>query len=103
MIEIEREIVIRNHQTNRSWCLGCGQTVEMLSVAEAAQVINQPEATIYEQVDAQVLHFAAMANGFLVICPNSLLELNQLKTIRSLAQAQLTDGADLTDHLLTNE
>jgi hypothetical protein len=76
-IEIERVTVISRHGKSRSWCAACGAEVAMMTACDAAQLMNVSIAVIHRLAEAAKVHFTVTPNGMLMICPNSLANLNE--------------------------
>jgi excisionase family DNA binding protein len=54
------------------WCAACAGEARMVTVDEAAALIGVSSRTIYQQVEADELHFTETPEGRLYICLNSL-------------------------------
>lgn len=60
-----------------TWCVECRKDVEMISITEAAIIINEPPVFIFNQIENGLLHYAVSgSNNNLYICLNSLMHLN---------------------------
>ena len=72
-LETNRLLVIaRRGPARRAWCADCGAQVQMLWPEEAAALAGVSSRTVYALVEAGQLHFTETADGWLLICPNSL-------------------------------
>ncbi|MEO6390480.1 MAG: hypothetical protein ABIP75_01430 [Pyrinomonadaceae bacterium] len=71
-IEIEREIVISNHQGQAAWCEFCGRQVQLLSANEAARVTGNERNQLLAAAEAGMFHCRATETGQLWICADSL-------------------------------
>lgn len=72
-IETERTFVIRSARTqSRAWCGRCGRMIPMVTADEAARLARVTSRTIYRWVEANRIHFNEMADGRMLICPDSL-------------------------------
>ncbi|MEO6390521.1 MAG: hypothetical protein ABIP75_01640 [Pyrinomonadaceae bacterium] len=91
-IEIEREIVIRNHPSNRTWCTGCGDQVEMLNTNEAAHLMGSSEDDIFALVDSAEIHFTTSADGGVLVCPDSLLNRRSKIQTGPIVQRLISSG-----------
>jgi hypothetical protein len=74
-IEIDRVMIISQSKNRRPWCDTCGRQVSMVTVGEAASMIQTGESVIYGLAETGKLHFATTTAGLLLICPDSLLAL----------------------------
>ena len=72
-IETERLLVIRHGVTMRNWCEQCASEVEMIPLANAAELGQVSAGTIQHLLDRQRLHLSK-AGGPVWICLNSLLK-----------------------------
>ncbi len=62
-------------QSLQSFCDECGAAAELITPELAAAVIGASTRAIYRLVEASLLHFAETPDGRLLICQNSLAEL----------------------------
>ena len=82
IVETDEIFVVRQSSTAaiatqslQSFCDGCGAAAELITPELAAAVIGASTRAIYRLVEASLLHFAETADGRLLICQNSLAEL----------------------------
>jgi excisionase family DNA binding protein len=76
-IETDRVVVIKKRKASiLAWCPACAGQVQMVTPDEAAVIARVSSRTIYRWVEAGKLHFAETAEGFLLICPQSLLKIS---------------------------
>ena len=74
-VEKHRLIVLkRQRRSVPDWCADCGEQVSMLTPDQAATMANVSSRTIYRRVEAGEMHYTETAEGFLLICPNSIRE-----------------------------
>lgn len=74
-IEIEQVRVIKcEHPLIVSLCEICGTQTNLVTVLEAATLIDSTPYAIYRRVEAGELHFRVSISGELFICLNSLLD-----------------------------
>jgi excisionase family DNA binding protein len=64
----------RRGVADAEWCEDCGRKVQMLTPDQAAAIANVSSRTIYRRVDAGEMHYTETAEGFLLVCPNSIRE-----------------------------
>ena len=76
-INIDRQrlfVLKRRDAVAAEWCRECGRKVQMLTPDQAATIANVSSRTIYRRVEAGEMHYLETAEGFLLICPNSIRE-----------------------------
>lgn len=76
-ITIETESVWIIHQRRRRvhvGCAVCDPRVEMLTAEDAAALCQVSHRAIYRGVEQGRIHFSETADGWLLVCPASLLE-----------------------------
>jgi hypothetical protein len=74
-VEKRRLIVLRRARASGlDWCADCGEQVAMLTPDQAATIANVSSRTIYRRVEAGEMHYTETAEGFLLVCPNSIRE-----------------------------
>jgi hypothetical protein len=74
-VERRRLIVLKRGRVSvLDWCGDCGEQVAMLTPDQAATIANVSSRTIYRRVEAGEMHYTETAEGFLLVCPNSIRE-----------------------------
>lgn len=74
-VEVERVFTFRNSNAIQlGWCLTCGSESQMATVAGAARESGLNELTIYQLIDARVLHFCEDEDGRVLVCLTSLMK-----------------------------
>lgn len=72
-LETNQVFVVRSHRKKvQAWCPKCGESVSMVTADEAGIVTGVSTRAIYRWVEDGKLHFTETAEGFLLICSNSL-------------------------------
>jgi len=72
-VEKHRLIVLsRRNQGRHSWCDICGAQVRMVTADAAAQISRVSTRTIYRRIENGGLHLTETAQGFSLICLQSL-------------------------------
>ena len=72
-VEKRRLIVLKRQRPSvLDWCTDCGEQVAMLTPDQAALIANVSSRTIYRRVEAGEMHYTETAEGFLLVCANSL-------------------------------
>jgi hypothetical protein len=59
------------------WCPQCGELVSMVTPDEAAILTSLDTRVIYRQVETGLIHYAEMPGGSLLVCFNSIIQLDQ--------------------------
>ena len=74
-ITVERQrilLVKRRHPSTPVWCESCDGRPLMLTLDEAARLLDMSERDIYRRVEARQAHFTETAGGRLYVCGSSL-------------------------------
>ena len=72
-IETDRVFVLSRRRISvLTWCAACGERVTMITPDEAAITARVSSRAIYRWMEAERLHFTETADGFLLVCTNSL-------------------------------
>ena len=92
-VETERIVVIRRarEQSVTVWCVECGAESLMLTVSEAAVLLEVSAMTIFRWAEAGHLHWVEMPDSALLICQNSLVR--NRRTLLPPASFQEPDAA----------
>lgn len=69
-VEMDRWIVV-SRSRRKWWCSDCAQSVEMMSVDDAALYAQANSRTIFQWAESGGLHSSETEEGLLLICPNS--------------------------------
>lgn len=73
VIEVDRvRLISRISQRYETWCAGCGETVELVKVEEAATIAGTSIDTIIERAASRQIHLGIRPET-LLFCVNSLL------------------------------
>jgi hypothetical protein len=76
-IETERTFIFRNFGGQQpGWCVGCGAEAQMATVADAARAVGLSELALYQLLDPRRLHFTENADRRVLVCLNSLFEID---------------------------
>jgi hypothetical protein len=80
IVETDEIFVVRQSSTAaaisaQSFCHECESAAELIAPELAAAIIGASTRAIYRLVEASLLHFAETPDGRLLICQNSLAEL----------------------------
>ena len=59
------------------WCPQCGELVSMITPEEAAILAHLDTRVIYRQVDTGLIHLTEMPGGSLLLCVNSITQLDK--------------------------
>ncbi len=62
------------------WCTECAAVVPMVTPERAARLCGTAPRAIYRRIEAGDLHFAEAANGFLLVCSDSLAARKELES-----------------------
>lgn len=74
-IETDQVFVIRERRPrDQVWCRRCAESVPMVTAAQAASLVQVNSRLIYHWVATEQLHFDETADGFLLICLQSLFD-----------------------------
>ena len=74
--ETERLLVISGPQSRAlNWCSRCNQLVRGVTTADAAILADVSRAVVCHEIDADRLHRVQPADGALLICLNSVLQM----------------------------
>ena len=72
-IETERVLIIGGGASERRGkCKACGAFVRLITVDEAAMIVNVGSRAIYRLVEAERIHFIETSDELLLICFDSL-------------------------------
>ena len=66
-------VIKRRDRSAYGRCEACGALVQMVPLAEAAEIARVSELVIYDQTKARFLHSTVTLEGQVLICLNSLL------------------------------
>jgi hypothetical protein len=72
-IETDSLLIMRGRNLPRAWCPICAAESEMIALANAAVISNLDRPAIDEWLNSGELHRSQAADGFELICLNSLL------------------------------
>ena len=75
LITVETDRVILVSKGKRSplvWCADCQKHVFLVTVDEAARISRTSSRTVFQRVEARMLHFTETPDGILLICLDSL-------------------------------
>jgi len=76
-VETERVFIFRSSgELQSGWCVRCAAEAQMAPVTEAAREAGLSELVIYQLLDARTLHFREDADGRVLVCLNSLFEID---------------------------
>ena len=75
-IETERMLFISNPRKVIGWCVTCDAQAEMVPVDEVAILRRVNSRTVFGWVEAKQVHACESAQGLLLVCLNSLSEVN---------------------------
>jgi len=75
-IETERMFFISSPRKVLGWCEACDAQSEMVSVDEVAIIRRVKSRTVFGWVEANKVHACESAQGLLLVCLNSLSEVN---------------------------
>ena len=81
-IEANRCFYISSPRIVSSWCVGCAAQVEMVTVDEAAILLNATSRAVFRWAEASQVHSIETANGRLLICLNSLASPSQIQILK---------------------
>ncbi len=73
-VETEQLLVLRRRRAT-ALCAQCASPVELLTAEEAATAAGVSLSSIQRSAEEQRLHFSETAEGRLLVCLNSLLDL----------------------------
>ena len=72
-VETHRILTIKKGSRHRlAWCEGCGEPVRMVTADEAAILARVSPREIYQQIEAQEIHFVETPDRLIFLCLNSL-------------------------------
>jgi hypothetical protein len=74
-VETYEVLIVRPDGQRQIWCAACERTVPALKPEEAAAVAGLQVRAIYRWVESETLHFTGSADGQLLICLTSLLQI----------------------------
>ena len=77
-IETDSLLIMRGRNLPRAWCPICAAESEMIALANAAVISNLDRPAIDEWLNSGELHRSKAADGFELICLNSLLARAQI-------------------------
>ena len=71
-VERQRVVLVRRRTPSTPvWCETCAGRPLMLTLEEAARLLDMSELDIFRRVEARQVHFTETAKGQLLICPNT--------------------------------
>lgn len=74
VIEVDRvRVVSRLSQRYATWCAGCGETVELVKVEEAASIAGTSIDAVIERAASREIHLGIRPEA-LLFCVKSLLQ-----------------------------
>src|SRR5205085_131719 len=74
VVETERLLVVRRGRARAGgWCEGCGASVTLVGLEEAAILSGRSQSEVARRVESGSLHFKESPRGVLLICLDSLL------------------------------
>lgn len=83
VIEVDRvRIVSELSQRYATWCAGCGETVELVKVEEAAEIAGTSVAAVIERAASRKIHLGIRPEA-LLFCVNSLLQVGLTKAAKT--------------------
>jgi hypothetical protein len=98
MVEIEREIVIRNATVHTNWCDLCGKATQMFTVKQAAEILGCEEQELLKVSNGERFHIQSNQNGTLSCCADSLMtKVSDVLPVN--ARKKLTDGSGSVDSI----
>ena len=56
----------------RTWCVGCAEEIECLTVEQALMLTDLSAREVFRLAEAKGIHFCETDEGHLLICPNSV-------------------------------
>lgn len=74
-VEKEQTLIVHGRGSLRGWCGTCAAQAAMLTVEEAAAVVQGTPGAIQRWVETERLHHSQTPEGSVLICLNSLLQL----------------------------
>lgn len=75
-IEVDRVRVISQFsQRYATWCAGCGETIELVKIEEAASIAGTSADTVIERAASGKIHLGIRPEA-LLFCVNSLIQSN---------------------------
>jgi hypothetical protein len=78
-VEEQIETICPRAKLYAGWCRGCRTETEMVTFAEAAEIICADADRVIEQTAAGAVHLGIRPEAMLV-CLNSLLRVNRIQT-----------------------
>ena len=79
-VEEQIRVVSPKSRLYAGWCRGCSEETEMVTFAEAAEIICTDVDKIVEQTAAGRVHLGIRPEALLV-CLNSLLRINRMQAL----------------------
>jgi hypothetical protein len=75
----EWKTIERPRVTEKIYCAQCGEETNWLLPEEAMAVAGVSLRAIFRSIESRDIHFAETANGFLIVCVESLADLGGLR------------------------
>lgn len=77
-VETDEIIIIRQpRRVLRTWCRECDRQVMMVTVEQATAITSRSSRAIFRMAEDGNIHFAETAEGFLLICLQSLASVSR--------------------------